>query len=90
MSNDTISPDPDPIRHSEPSPGGELPTPTPPDAAPEDPTPPDAPVGDAAGLPDGTLPEADGGVIETEESLDGTDTVAANDLLDGGEVDRGN
>ena len=89
MSNDTISPDPDPIRHSEPSAGGELPSPTPPDAASEDPTPPDAPVGEAAGLPDGTLPEADGGVIETDIAMGGEDTVEANDLLDDGEVDRG-
>lgn len=102
---DHISPDPDPIRHSAPSGGGESPAPedptpdpavdpTPPDGAPEDPTPPDAPVGEAAGisdeeLPEGTIPEADGGIIITDVAMGGEDTVAANDLLDGA-VDRGN
>lgn len=95
--SEQLSPDPDPIRHSAPSGGGESPAPvdpTPPDAAPEDPTPPDVPVGEAAGisdeeLPEGTIPEADGGVIVTDAAMGGEDTVAANDLLDG-EVDRGN
>lgn len=84
---DHISPDPDPIRHSAPSGGGESPAPvdrTPP----EDPTPPDAPVGEAAGLsdeelPEGSLPEADGGVIVTDVAMGGEDAGAANDLLDG-------
>lgn len=112
MSDTISSADPDPIRRSAPSAGGELPTsahdadpqtvgggpvstppptPTPPDGAPEDPTLPDAAVGDAAGeaLPDGVIPEADGGLIETDAAMGGEDTVDANDLLDGGEVDRG-
>ena len=112
MSDTISSADPDPIRRSVPSAGGELPTspdpetvgggpvstppptPTPPDGAPEDPTPPDAPVGEAAGvadetLPDGVLPEVDGGLIETDVAMGGEDTVEANDLLDSGEVDRG-
>ena len=97
MSDTISSADPDPIRHSAPSPGGEVPTPE----APEDPTPPDAPVGDAAGeaaadasgtsdetLPQGYVPEVDGGVIQTDAALGGPDTVIANDALDGGEIER--
>ncbi|UDF14169.1 hypothetical protein LH407_04730 [Antiquaquibacter oligotrophicus] len=51
----------------------------------EDPTPPDVPVA----LGDKHLPEADGGEIETDAAMGGEDTVEANDLLDGGEVERG-